>query len=101
MQQLLEEDGKWHPIVFLSKSLSLVEQNYEVHNKELLAVMRSLEQWRHFLEGAKHLVEIWSNHKNLEYFQMAQNLNRRQAQWSLYLSCIDYSLHHQPGTSVG
>ncbi len=80
MQQLLEEDGKWHPIVFLSKSLSLVEQNYEVHNKELLAVMRSLEQWRHFLEGAKHLVEIWSNHKNLEYFQMAQNLNRRQAQ---------------------
>ncbi len=58
-------------IVFLSKSLSPVEQNYEVHNKELLAVMRSLEQWRHFLEGAKHSVEIWSNHKNLEYFQMA------------------------------
>ncbi len=77
LQQLLEEDGKWHPVVFLSKSLSPVEWNYEVHDKELLAVMRSLEQWQHFLEGAKHLVEIWTDHKNLEYFRMAQNLNRR------------------------
>ncbi len=94
LQQLSEEDGKWHPVVFLSKSLSLVEQNYEVHDKELLAVMRSLEQWQHFLEGAKHPVKIWTNHKNLESFRTAQNLNRRQAWWSLYLSRFDYSLHH-------
>ncbi len=52
LQQLSEEDGKWHPVAFLSKSLSPVERNCEVHDKELLAVMRSLEQWRHFLEGA-------------------------------------------------
>ncbi len=78
-----------------------MERNYEVHDKELLAVMRSLEQWRHFLEGARHPVEIWTDHKNLEYFQTAQNLNRRQARWSLYLSRFDYSLHHRPGTSMG
>ncbi len=75
MQQLSEEDGKWHPIAFLSKSLLPVKQNYQVHNKELLVVMRSLEQWRHFLEGAKHPVQIWTDHKNLEYFPTAQNLN--------------------------
>ncbi len=101
LQQLSEEDGKWHPVVFLSKSLSPVERNYEVHDKELLAVMRGLEQWRHFLEGAKHSVEIWTDHKNLEYFRTAQNLNQRQARWSLYLSCFDYLLHHRPGTSMG
>ncbi len=64
-------------------------------------MMRSLEQWQHFLEGAKHLVEIWTDHKNLEYFQTAQNLNRQQAWWSLYLLCFNYLLHHRPGTSMG
>ena len=52
-QQSLE-DGKWHPITFLSKSLSPVEQNYEIHDKEMLAIVWALEEWRHFLEGAKH-----------------------------------------------
>ena len=101
LQQLSKEDGKWHPVAFLSKSLSPVERNYEVHDKELLAVVRCLEQWRHFLEGAKHPVEIWTDHKNLEYFRTSQNLNRRQARWSLFLSRFDYSLHHRPGSSMG
>src|SRR5215471_444976 len=46
------EDGKWHPVAFYSKSLSPVEHNYEIHDKEMLAIIRSLEEWRHFLEGA-------------------------------------------------
>ena len=69
-------DRKWHPIAFYSKSLSSVEQNYEIHNKEMLAIICALEEWRHFLEGATHLVEIWTDHKNLEYFMMAKKLNR-------------------------
>jgi len=51
-------DGKWHPIAFYSKSLSSVERNYEIHDKEMLAIIRALEEWRHFLEGATHPVEI-------------------------------------------
>jgi hypothetical protein len=46
--------------------LNAVEQNYEIHDKEMLVVMRSLEEWRHFLEGVKHTVEIWTDHKNLD-----------------------------------
>ena len=95
------EDGKWHPVAFYSKSLSPVERNYEIHDKELLAIIRALEEWRHFLEGAEHPVEIWTDHKNLEYFRSAQKLNRRQARWSLYLSRFDYTLTHRPGTSMG
>jgi len=43
-----------------------VEQNYKIHDKEMLAIIRVLEEWRHFLTGATHPVEIWTNHKNLD-----------------------------------
>jgi hypothetical protein len=60
----------------------------------MLAVMRSLEEWRHFLEGAKQKVEIWTDHKNLEYFMTVKKLNHRQAHWSLYLFRFDFVMHH-------
>jgi RNase H-like domain found in reverse transcriptase len=67
----------------------------------MLVVMRSLEEWRHFLEGAQRKVEIWMDHKNLEYFMTAKKLNCRQARWSLYLSRFDFVMHHHPGKSMG
>jgi hypothetical protein len=95
------DDNKWHPVAFLSKSLNAVERNYEIHDKEMLAIIRSLGEWRHFLEGAKYPVEVWTDHRNLEYFMTAKKLNRRQARWSLYLSQFDFALHHRPGRSMG
>lgn len=92
------DDSKWHPVAFLSKSLSVVERNYEIHDKEMLAIIRALEEWRHYLEGTEHKFEIWTDHKNLEYFMSAKKLNRRQARWSLFLSRFHFSLHHRPGT---
>jgi len=88
-------------VAFYSKSLSPVEWNYEIHNKEMLAIIRALEEWRHFLEGARHLVEIWMDHKNLKYFMMAKKLNRCQARWSLYLAHFDFKLIHRLGYSMG
>jgi len=78
-----------------------MEQNYEIHNKEMLAIIRALEEWRHFLEGATHPVEIWTDHKNLEYFMTAKKLNHRQAHWSLHLARFDFLLHHCPGHTMG
>jgi hypothetical protein len=78
-----------------------VERNYEIHDTEMLAIIRGLEEWRHYLEGARHPVEIWTDHKNLEYFRVAQKLNHRQARWSLYLLRFDFTLHHKPGRSMG
>ena len=60
-----------------------------------------MEEWRHFLEGAEHGFEVWTDHKNLEYFWSAKKLNRRQAQWSLFLARFDFILHHRPGKSMG
>jgi hypothetical protein len=101
LSQQQVDDNAWHPVAFLSKVLNPVERNYEIHDTEMLAIIRGLEEWRHYLEGARHPVEIWTNHKNLEYFRVAQKLNCRQARWSLYLSRFDFTLHHKPGRSMG
>jgi hypothetical protein len=66
-QQQVDDNG-WHPVACLSKVLNPVERNYEIHNTEMLAIIQGLEEWRHYLEGARHPVEIWTDHKNLEYF---------------------------------
>ena len=52
------KDEKWRPVAYISKSLNEAERNYEIHNKEMLAIIRCLEVWRHFLEGAKDQFEI-------------------------------------------
>jgi len=69
-------NGLWRLVAFISKSLSDTERNYEIHDKEMSAIVRCLEAWRHFLEGIIIKFEIWTDNKNLEYFMKAQKLNR-------------------------
>src|SRR5258708_4169865 len=96
-----QEDGLFHLIGFMSKSFSDMEQNYQIHDKEMLAIMCALEEWRHFLEGSNQKFKIHTDHKNLSYFQEAHKLNNRQAQWSLYLSRFNFVLTHKPGRQMG
>jgi len=95
------QNGTWRPVAFLSKSLNNVERNYEIHDREMLAVMRALGEWRHHLQGAFHPIEIHTDHKNLEYFMTARKLNRHQARWSLELANFDFTLVHKPGKAMG
>jgi len=88
-------------MAFYSKSLFSVERNYKIHDKEMLAIICALEEWRYFLEEATYLVEIWTNHKNLEYFMTAKKLNHCQAHWSLHLARFDFLLHHHPRYTMG
>ena len=74
------ENRLWRPVAFLSKSLNETERNYEIHDKEMLAIIRRLGNWRHLLEGIHFKFEIWTDHKNLEYFMKVQKLNCKQAQ---------------------
>ena len=53
------------------------------------------------MEGVKMNFEIWTDHKNLEYFMSSQNLNHRQAHWALYLFRFDFVLKHIPGSKMG
>ena len=95
------EDELQRPVAFLSKLLTETERNYEIHNKEILVIIRGLEKQRHLLEGICFKFEIWTDHKNLEYFMKAQKLNQRQARWTLYLSRFDFILKHIPGIKMG
>jgi len=65
------EDERWRLVAYISKSLNEAKRNYKIHDKEMLVIIRYLEAWRHFLEGAKDWFEIWMDHKNLEYFMKA------------------------------
>jgi len=95
------EDNKWRPVAYISKSLNETERNYKIHDKEMLAIIHCLEAWRHFLEGSRSKFEVWTDHKNLEYFMSNQKLNRRQARWALYLSRFDFTLKHISGSKMG
>ena len=65
------KDEKWRLVAYISKLLNEAERNYEIHDKEMLAIIQCLEVWRYFLEGAKDWFEIWIDQKNLEYFMKA------------------------------
>ena len=57
------EDKKWRPVIYISKSLNKAEKNYQIHNKEILAIIKCLETWRYFLEGIKDQFEIQMDQK--------------------------------------
>jgi RNase H-like domain found in reverse transcriptase/Integrase zinc binding domain len=93
----LDSNGDRHPVSFISKMLSPTERNYEIYDRELLGIIRALEEWRHYIQGSPHSTIVFSDHKNLTYYREAKKLNRRQARWSLYLSEFDLKLVHLPG----
>ncbi|GBE84238.1 hypothetical protein SCP_0602160 [Sparassis crispa] len=93
-------NGDLHPCAYISQTLNPAERNYEIYDRELLGIIRALTEWRHYLEGSPHPVEVRSDHKNLTYFRTAQKLNCRQARWSLKLSQFDLHLIHVPGTQM-
>src|SRR4030095_16723458 len=76
-----KQDGIWRPIAFMSKALNEMQRNYEIYDRELLAIMMALEEFRRYLLSVKHPFEIWTDHQNLQYFKKPQKLNRRQARW--------------------
>ena len=93
------DDGNWHPCAYYSKSFNPAERNYDIYDRELLAIIRALDEWRHHLEGAKHEVEIRTDHKNLEYFKQPQKLTRRQARWVQILQNFWFKLGYIPGSA--
>ena len=92
------DDGKIHPCAFFSRRVSPAERNYDIGNREFLAVKLALEEWRHWLEGAEEPFVVWTDHKNLSYIQTAKRLNSRQARWSLFFGRFNFTLTYRPGS---
>ena len=79
-------DGDYHPVAFHSWTFKDAETNYDIHNKELMAIYDAFKRWRHYLEGAGTPINVVTDHCNLQYFSTTKVLSRRQAQCSEYLS---------------
>ncbi|KAK3564775.1 hypothetical protein QTP86_026410 [Hemibagrus guttatus] len=95
------EPGKLHPCAFYSRRLTAAEANYDVGNRELLAIKAALEEWRHWLEGACHPFQVLTDHRNLEYLRGAKRLNPRQARWSLFFTRFMFTVSYHPGSKNG
>ena len=94
------EDEKQRLVTYISKLLNEVKRNHEIHDKEMLAIIKYLEVQKYFLEEAKNQFEIWIDYKNLEYFMKAQKFNQKQTRWALYLSKFDFALKYVAGKSM-
>ena len=101
LSQISADDTKLHPCAYLSCKLSPSERNYDIGNRELLAIKVALEEWRHWLEGAQQPFIVWTDHKNLEYVRTAKRLNSRQARWALFFNRLNFCLSYRPGAKNG
>ena len=90
-------EGVLHPIAFHSRTFNSAELNYDVHDKELLAIFEAFSHWRQYLEGAGDPIDVLTDHKNLEYFTSTKLLTRRQVRWSEYLSQFNLTIRYRPG----
>ena len=96
-----DEMGNWKPVAFFSRKMSPAEANYEIYDKELLAIVQAFEEWRPELEGSPDAIEVITDHKALEYFMKSRLLSRRQARWSEFLSRFNFKICYRPGSQNG
>ena len=87
-----------HPTAFYSRKFKSAELNYDVHDKEMLAIVEAFKQWEHLLKSVQSTVTVWTDHKNLEYFSTTKVLSRRQARWAEHLAEFDFVIIYRPGT---
>ncbi|KAM4061759.1 integrase core domain-containing protein [Hirsutella rhossiliensis] len=92
-------DGRRHSCAFFSKRLSPAEYNYPIHDKEMLAIMRCLDNWNAELRSCGPFT-ILTDHRNLEYFMTRQKLTERQSRWAAELSQFDFKLEYRPGSEA-
>jgi transposase InsO family protein len=95
-----DDDGSLRPVAYFSSKHLAPECNYEIYDKELLAIIKALEEWRPELQGSREPFEVVTDHKNLEYFTTTKALNQRQVRWSEFLSQFNFRIVYRPGSKA-
>ncbi len=93
-----DQCGKRKALGYTSKTLNAAEQNYDVWDREFLALIFGLMYWCHLLSGTKHPVQVFIDHANLLHYRHPQKVNRRVAQYILMLADYNIQIQHRPGT---
>ena len=93
LQQL--DDQKWKQLIACyAWKLMFMKQWYDVHDQEMLAIVKTLEQWKVYLLETKNQIIIKSDHKNLQYFMTTKKLNEQQAQWVKILTEYNFIIQY-------
>ena len=95
------EDGERQPITYQSRKLSESEKRYEVHNKELLVIVKALQEWRSYLAGLNKSIQIYTDHKNLWNFAIIKELNWWQIKWAEQLADYEFQIHYKKDNENG
>jgi hypothetical protein len=95
-----DDEGALRPVAYFSSKHTAAECNYEIYDKELLAIIKSMEEWRPELQGTQEPFEILTDHKNLEYFTTTKSLNQRQVRWSEFLTGFNFKIVYRPGSKA-
>lgn len=90
-------DNVLRPVAFYSRKLSPAECNYDIHDKELLAIVSCIKVWRHYLETVNNPFTIITDHDSLRVFATSKVLTRRQARWSETINHLKYNIQFRPG----
>ena len=92
-----QDDEKFHPIAFHSRKFTQAEINYDIHDKEMGAIVQAFKEWEHMLKSVQGEITVFTDHKNLEYFATTKKLTRRQARWSEHMAEFNYKVIYRPG----
>jgi len=96
-----EPDRRWHPLSYYNKCFLPAELKYDVHDKEMVGIVNCFQEWRHFSMGAPEEIVVFTDHKNLEYFNTTKVLNRRQACWAEIWSQFNFKIVYRLGEKTG
>ena len=94
------DDGEFHPCGFISHTLTPAERNYQIYDRELLAVIRALETWKYLLMGSPHPIHIHCDHKNLGFYKKTNKVTPRQARWLTFLQDYNLLWEYVPGSKL-
>ena len=91
------ENSQLQPVIYFSSKMSLTEINYDIYDKELLAIIQVFEEWCSELKDFEKSVQILCNHKNLEWFMTIKSLSQQQTHWSEFLSQFNFKIIYRSG----
>jgi hypothetical protein len=86
-----------HPVAYHSRKFKPAEINYDIHDKEMLAIVVAFKEWEHMLKSVAGEITVYTDHKNLEYFATTKVLTRRQARWVEHLAEFNFKVVYRPG----
>ena len=95
------QEKRLHPVAFHSCKLNSAERNYDIHDKELLAILVAFLEWKYYLQGTEKPIMVYTDHQNLQYFLTTKASTARQVRWSQKLCDFNFVIVYRPGVKGG